>query len=50
MALADKRGEKVAAAAAALKKQGATTLAIELDVTDRAAWARCADRVERELG
>jgi NAD(P)-dependent dehydrogenase (short-subunit alcohol dehydrogenase family) len=50
VALADKRGEKVAAAAAALKKQGATALAIELDVTDRAAWAACADRVERELG
>jgi NAD(P)-dependent dehydrogenase (short-subunit alcohol dehydrogenase family) len=50
VALADKRGEKVAAAAAALEKQGATTLAIELDVTDRAAWAACADRVERELG
>jgi NAD(P)-dependent dehydrogenase (short-subunit alcohol dehydrogenase family) len=50
VALADKRGEKVAAAAAALKKQGCTTLAVELDVTDRAAWARCADRVERELG
>src|SRR5262245_12882266 len=50
VALADKRGEKVAAAAAALQKQGATTLAVELDVTDRAAWARCADHVERELG
>jgi NAD(P)-dependent dehydrogenase (short-subunit alcohol dehydrogenase family) len=50
VALADKRGEKVAAAAAALRKQGATTLAIELDVTDRAAWAAAADRVERELG
>jgi len=50
VALADKRGEKVAAAAAALAKQGATTLAVELDVTDRAAWARAADRVERELG
>lgn len=50
VALADKRGEKVAAAAAALEKQGATTLAIELDVTDRAAWGACADRVERELG
>jgi NAD(P)-dependent dehydrogenase (short-subunit alcohol dehydrogenase family) len=48
--LADKRGEKAAAAAAALGKQGATALAVELDVTDRAAWARCADRVERELG
>jgi NAD(P)-dependent dehydrogenase (short-subunit alcohol dehydrogenase family) len=50
VALADKRGEKVAAAAAALRKEGARTLALELDVTDRAAWARCADRVERELG
>ena len=50
VALADKRGEKVAAAAAALEKQGATALAIELDVTDRSAWARAADRVERELG
>jgi NAD(P)-dependent dehydrogenase (short-subunit alcohol dehydrogenase family) len=50
VALADKRGEKVAAVAAALKKQGYTTLAVELDVTDRAAWTRCADRVERELG
>ncbi len=50
VALADKRAEKVAAAAAALEKQGATTLAIALDVTDRGAWARCADRVERELG
>ena len=50
VALADKRREKVTAAAAALKKQGYTTLAIELDVTDRAAWARAANRVERELG
>jgi NAD(P)-dependent dehydrogenase (short-subunit alcohol dehydrogenase family) len=50
VALADKRGEKVAVAAAALEKEGATTLAIELDVTDRGAWGRCADRVERELG
>ncbi len=50
VALADKRGEKVAAAAAALRKEGARTLAIELDVTDRAAWARCVDSVERELG
>jgi NAD(P)-dependent dehydrogenase (short-subunit alcohol dehydrogenase family) len=50
VALADKRGEKVAAAAAALRKEGAVALAIELDVTDRAAWAAAADRVERELG
>src|SRR5882724_2901196 len=50
VALADRRAEKVAAAAAALEEQGATVLAIELDVTDRAAWARAADRVERELG
>jgi NAD(P)-dependent dehydrogenase (short-subunit alcohol dehydrogenase family) len=50
VALADLRGERVTAAAAALAKQGATTLAVELDVTDRAAWARAADRVERELG
>jgi len=50
VALTDKRGEKVAAAAAALRKQGATTLALELDVTDRAAWSAAADRVERELG
>jgi NAD(P)-dependent dehydrogenase (short-subunit alcohol dehydrogenase family) len=48
--LADKRGEKVAAAAAALKKQGTTALGVELDVTDRAAWSAVADRVERELG
>ena len=48
--LADKRAEKVSAAAAALEKQGATTLAIALDVTDRGAWAATADRVERELG
>lgn len=48
--LADKRAEKVAAAAAALEKQGATTLAITLDVTDRGAWVAAADRVERELG
>lgn len=50
VALADKRAEKVAAAAAALKKQGTTALAVELDVTDRTAWAAAADRVERELG
>jgi NAD(P)-dependent dehydrogenase (short-subunit alcohol dehydrogenase family) len=50
VALADKRGERVAAAAAALRNQGATTLALELDVTDRAAWSAAADRVERELG
>jgi NAD(P)-dependent dehydrogenase (short-subunit alcohol dehydrogenase family) len=42
VALIDKRVEKVAAAA--------TALAIGLDVTDREAWSRCADRVERELG
>ena len=50
VALVDKRSEKVATAAAALRKEGATTLAIGLDVTDRAAWAAAADRVERELG
>lgn len=50
VALADKRREKVAAAAVALQKQGATALAVDLDVTDRAAWAEAADRVERELG
>lgn len=48
--LADKRGEKVAAAAAALEKQGFAALAAQLDVTDRAAWTALADRIERELG
>jgi NADP-dependent 3-hydroxy acid dehydrogenase YdfG len=50
VAMADKRAENVAAAAAALASEGAKTLAIALDVTDRAAWVSAVDRVERELG
>ncbi len=50
VAMADQRAENVAAAAAALAKQGAKVLAVPLDVTDRAAWVSAADRVERELG
>ncbi|MEJ1962384.1 MAG: SDR family NAD(P)-dependent oxidoreductase [Gammaproteobacteria bacterium] len=50
VAMADKRADNVAAAAAALTKDGARVLAVPLDVTDRAAWVSAADRVERELG
>jgi NAD(P)-dependent dehydrogenase (short-subunit alcohol dehydrogenase family) len=50
VAMADRRAENVAAAAAALTREGARVLAIPLDVTDRAAWVSAADRVERELG
>ena len=50
VAMVDQRAENVAAAAAALAREGATVLAIALDVTDRAAWVAAADRVERELG
>ena len=50
VAMADQRAENVAAAAAAITKEGGRALAIPLDVTDRAAWVSAADRVERELG
>lgn len=50
VALADVRESALATAVAGLAAQGATVAAVPLDVTDRAAWASAADRVERELG
>jgi NAD(P)-dependent dehydrogenase (short-subunit alcohol dehydrogenase family) len=48
--MADVRAQVLDAAAARLGAEGAKVLPIPLDVTDRAAWAAAADRVERELG
>jgi NAD(P)-dependent dehydrogenase (short-subunit alcohol dehydrogenase family) len=50
VAMADKRAEIVEAAAAALVREGGRVIAVTLDVTDREAWAKAADRVEAELG
>ena len=50
VAIADVRGDAVRSAASTLKQEGLTVLAVELDVSDRKAWAAAADRVERELG
>ena len=50
VAIADVRAEAVRAAAAALAQQGLNALAVELDVSDRKAWAAAADLVERQLG
>lgn len=50
VAMADKRADAVAAAAESLVREGGRVKAVTLDVTDRAAWAEAADRVEAELG
>jgi len=50
VALADVRSEPLHRAARALSAEGATVAAIDLDVTDRAAWTAAADRATRELG
>ena len=46
--IADVRRAAIEEAAASLRGQGAQVHAIELDVTDRAAFARAADEVERD--
>lgn len=48
--LSDVDEEAAQAAAAALAEQGATTLGMKLDVTDRAAWDHLARRVESVFG
>jgi NAD(P)-dependent dehydrogenase (short-subunit alcohol dehydrogenase family) len=50
IALADLRREALDAAAASLRSSHAEVHPIQLDVTDRAAYARAADEVERVLG
>ena len=48
--MTDVRERTLADAAASLAAGGATVLPLALDVADRAQWATCAARVERELG
>lgn len=50
VAVTDIRARKLESSAAALSSEGATVVAIPLDVTNRREWASCADRVENELG
>lgn len=50
IAIADVRRAAIDEAAAKLRSQGAQVHGIELDVTDRAAFARAADEVERVFG
>ena len=50
IALADVRADALRHAVRGLAGQGASALAVDLDVVDRAAWTAAADRVERELG
>jgi NAD(P)-dependent dehydrogenase (short-subunit alcohol dehydrogenase family) len=50
VALADVRPDHLDQATAALKERGATVLPVRLDITDREAFKRAADRVEAELG
>ncbi len=50
VAIADIRQDHLDQAAAELKKRGAQVHAVKLDITDRAAYARAADEVERALG
>jgi NAD(P)-dependent dehydrogenase (short-subunit alcohol dehydrogenase family) len=50
VAIADVRAESLRAACAGLAKEGLRVLAVELDVSKRAAWPAVADRVQRELG
>lgn len=50
IAIADIRRTAIDEAAAKLRAQGAEVHAIQLDVTDRAAYARAADEVEKVFG
>jgi len=50
VAVADVRAREVSAAAAALVAERGMALALELDVTDRRAWTRAAEHIERTLG
>jgi NAD(P)-dependent dehydrogenase (short-subunit alcohol dehydrogenase family) len=50
VALADVRPEPLRRAARELGAAGAKVTALDLDVTDRAAWKAAADRVSRDLG
>ncbi len=50
VAVADVRRDTLRQAVGGLTALGATALAVELNVTDRAGWTAAADRVERELG
>ncbi|MGB6451336.1 MAG: SDR family NAD(P)-dependent oxidoreductase [Steroidobacteraceae bacterium] len=50
VALADVRADALRRAVSGLAAQGASALAVDLNVVDRAAWAGAADRVARELG
>jgi NAD(P)-dependent dehydrogenase (short-subunit alcohol dehydrogenase family) len=50
VAVADVRRDALRAALRVLASEGSSTLSIELDVTDRAAWTRAAEQVTRELG
>jgi NAD(P)-dependent dehydrogenase (short-subunit alcohol dehydrogenase family) len=48
--IADVRGDAIARAVNELKKEGITVHGIQLDITDREAYARAADEVERVFG
>ena len=48
--IADVRGEAIEKALAALKAEGITAHGIVLDITDRGAYARAADEVEKVFG
>jgi len=48
--IADVREDHLAAGMAALREQGTEAHAIELDITDRDAYARAADEVEKKFG
>jgi NAD(P)-dependent dehydrogenase (short-subunit alcohol dehydrogenase family) len=50
IAIADIRGDAVENAVARLKSEGIEAYGVELDITDRAAFARAADEVEAALG
>lgn len=50
IAIVDIRAEQLARARAALERLGAQVLALPLDVSDRAAYARVAEQVETALG
>jgi len=50
VAIADIRQQALDRAMASLKAKPNTVLPVQLDVTDRQAWVRVADGVERELG
>ncbi len=50
VAIADVRSAPLHAAGAALAKEGLAVLPVDLDVSDRDAWAVAADHVERKLG